>query len=333
MNRKIEIKGDEESIYLELNCRKGSTNVPKAVYDGFEEEKTLKFKYMVQDGDNADPLDYLSGDSIKMADGTVILGKAEGEGVSSVPALLNLAKPGDPGSLASRGVFIDTQKPYITVISTNVGQGAYTVGQEIRISAQLNEIISGKARILVNSRPNDPSQEELFVEMKDRVEKSDTLEFVYTVKEGDKNTDGEFLDIYVPVYADKYNPDTYTVETVTDEAGNEMNFENFPIGEVSGSLASLGIKIDTEKPTLKNIYVKSVIGELENGKYYLNVGKTVTLEVEFSELMFLGKEQPTLHLNALNGEKTVKAQYQSGSGSTFLTFVYTVAAGDNSLPG
>lgn len=330
MNRKIEIKGDEESIYLELNCREGSTNIPKAVYDGFEEEKTLKFKYTVQSGDNADPLDYLSSDSIKMADGTVILGKAEGEGVSSVPAVLTLVKPGDSGSLSSRGVFIDTEKPYITVISTNVGQGAYTVGQKIRISAQLNEVISGKARILVNSRPNDPNDETLFVGMEDRVEKSDTLDFVYTVEEGDKNADGEFLDIYVPVYADKYNPDTYTVETVRDEAGNEMNFENFPVGEISGSLASLGIKIDTEKPTLKNISVKSVIGTVKNGKYYLNAGKTVTLEVEFSELMFLGKEQPTLHLNALNGEKAVKAQYQSGSGSTFLTFVYTVAAGDNS---
>ena len=332
MNRKIEIKGDEESIYLELNCREDSTSdvVPKAVYDGFEEEKTLKFKYTVQSGDNADPLDYLSSDSIKMADGTVILGKAEGEGVSSVPAVLTLVKPGDSGSLSSRGVFIDTEKPYITVISTNVGQGAYTVGQKIRISAQLNEVISGKARILVNSRPNDPNDETLFVGMEDRVEKSDTLDFVYTVEEGDKNADGEFLDIYVPVYADKYNPDTYTVETVRDEAGNEMNFENFPVGEISGSLASLGIKIDTEKPTLKNISVKSVIGTVKNGKYYLNAGKTVTLEVEFSELMFLGKEQPTLHLNALNGEKAVKAQYQSGSGSTFLTFVYTVAAGDNS---
>lgn len=332
MNRKIEIKGDEESIYLELNCREDSTSdvVPKAVYYGFEEEKTLKFKYTVQSGDNADPLDYLSSDSIKMADGTVILGKAEGEGVSSVPAVLTLVKPGDSGSLSSRGVFIDTEKPYITVISTNVGQGAYTVGQKIRISAQLNEVISGKARILVNSRPNNPNDETLFVGMEDRVEESDTLDFVYTVEEGDKNDDGEFLDIYVPVYADKYNPDTYTVETVKDEAGNEMNFENFPVGEISGSLASLGIKIDTEKPTLKNISVKSVIGTVKNGKYYLNAGKTVTLEVEFSELMFLGKEQPTLHLNALNGEETVKAQYQSGSGSTFLTFVYTVAAGDNS---
>lgn len=332
MNRKIKIKGDKESIYLELNCREDSTSdvVPKAVYDGFEEEKTLKFKYTVQSGDNADPLDYLSSDSIKMADGTVILGKAEGEGVSSVPAVLTLVKPGDSGSLSSRGVFIDTEKPYITVISTNVGQGAYTVGQKIRISAQLNEVISGKARILVNSRPNNPNDETLFVGMEDRVEESDTLDFVYTVEEGDKNDDGEFLDIYVPVYADKYNPDTYTVETVRDEAGNEMNFENFPVGEISGSLASLGIKIDTEKPTLENISVKSVIGSVKNGKYYLNAGKTVTLEVEFSELMFLGKEQPTLHLNALNGEETVKAQYQSGSGSTFLTFVYTVAAGDNS---
>lgn len=327
MNRKIEIKGDEESIYLELNCREDSTSdvVPKAVYDGFEfeEEKTLKFKYTVQSGDNADPLDYLSSDSIKMADGTVILGKAEGEGVSSVPAVLTLVKPGDSGSLSSRGVFIDTEKPFVNKISADVGQGAYTVGQEIRITAQFNEIINGQARILLNSRKQDTNDPNLFVGMNNPVANSDTLEFLYTVREGD-NTENGFLDIYVPFYA---HSDDVTVE---DNAGNEMNFSNFPKNTESGSLASLGIKIDTEKPTLKNISVKSVIGTVKNGKYYLNAGKTVTLEVEFSELMFLGKEQPTLHLNALNGEETVKAQYQSGSGSTFLTFVYTVAAGDNS---
>lgn len=323
MNRKIEIKGDEESIYLELNCREGSANIPKAVYDGFEEEKTLKFKYTVQSGDNADPLDYLSSDSIKMADGTVILGKAEGEGVSSVPAVLTLVKPGDSGSLSSRGVFIDTEKPFVNKISADVGQGAYTVGQEIRITAQFNEIINGQARILLNSRKQDTNDPNLFVGMNNPVANSDTLEFLYTVREGD-NTENGFLDIYVPFYA---HSDDVTVE---DNAGNEMNFSNFPKNTESGSLASLGIKIDTEKPTLKNISVKSVIGSVKNGKYYLNAGKTVTLEVEFSELMFLGKEQPTLHLNALNGEKAVKAQYQSGSGSTFLTFVYTVAAGDNS---
>ena len=327
MNREIEIKGNKESIYLELNCREDSTSdvVPKAVYDGFEEEKILKFKYTVQSGDKAEPLDYLSESSLKMDDETKIFGKALGEGVSSVPAVLKLSEPGKAGSLSSRGVFIDTEKPFVNKISADVGQGAYTVGQEIRITAQFNEIINGQARILLNSRKQDTNDPNLFVGMNNPVANSDTLEFLYTVREGD-NTENEFLDIYVPFYA---HSDDVTVE---DNAGNEMNFSNFPKNTESGSLAELKIKIDTKAPIFDGVYVSDVsIEPYEvNGKnYYLNAGKTVTLEARFSETVVLGDEQPYLELNMTKDDKPVRAQYKTGAGSSILYFVYTVAAGDD----
>lgn len=329
MNREIEIKGDEESIYLELNCKGKSisdvTTIPKAVYDGFEEEKILKFKYTVQSGDKAEPLDYLSESSLKMDDETKIFGKALGEGVSSVPAVLKLSEPGKAGSLSSRGVFIDTEKPFVNKISADVGQGAYTVGQEIRITAQFNEIINGQARILLNSRKQDTNDPNLFVGMNNPVANSDTLEFLYTVREGD-NTENEFLDIYVPFYA---HSDDVTVE---DNAGNEMNFSNFPKNTESGSLAELKIKIDTKAPIFDGVYVSDVsIEPYEgNGKnYYLNAGKTVTLEARFNETVVLGDEQPYLELNMTKDDKPVRAQYKTGAGSSILYFVYTVAAGDD----
>ncbi|MEE1290819.1 MAG: hypothetical protein UHW86_07270, partial [Spirochaetota bacterium] len=281
MNREIEIKGDKESIYLELNCNGTSgENVARATFDGFIEEKILKFKYTVQAGDKAEPLDYLSEDSLKMGEGTKIFGKALGEGVSSVPAVLKLSEPGKAGSLSSRGVFIDTEKPVVDKISADVGQGAYTVGKEIRITAQFNEIINGRARILLNSRGNDATNTDLFVATEKEVKNSDTLEFLYTVKEGDNTEENQFLDIYVPFYA--YS-DT---ETVKDNAGNEMDFFNFPKNTESGSLAELKIKIDTKAPTFNGVYVsdESIESYEKNGKnYYLNAGKTVTLEARFSE--------------------------------------------------
>ena len=329
MNREIEIKGNKESIYLELNCKGKSisdvTTIPKAVYDGFKEEKILKFKYTVQSGDKAEPLDYLSESSLKMDDETKIFGKALGEGVSSVPAVLKLSEPGKAGSLSSRGVFIDTEKPFVNKISADVGQGAYTVGQEIRITAQFNEIINGQARILLNSRKQDTNDPNLFVGMNNPVANSDTLEFLYTVREGD-NTENEFLDIYVPFYA---HSDDVTVE---DNAGNEMNFSNFPKNTESGSLAELKIKIDTKAPIFDGVYVSDVsIEPYEvNGKnYYLNAGKTVTLEARFNETVVLGDEQPYLELNMTKDDKPVRAQYKTGAGSSILYFVYTVAAGDD----
>ena len=329
MNREIEIKGNKESIYLELNCKGKSisdvTTIPKAVYDGFEEEKILKFKYTVQSGDKAEPLDYLSESSLKMDDETKIFGKALGEGVSSVPAVLKLSEPGKAGSLSSRGVFIDTEKPFVNKISADVGQGAYTVGKEIRITAQFNEIINGQARILLNSRKQDTNDPNLFVGMNNPVANSDTLEFLYTVREGD-NTENEFLDIYVPFYAFS---DT---ETVKDNAGNEMDFKKFPKDTESGSLAELKIKIDTKAPIFDGVYVSDVSIEPyeKNGKnYYLNAGKTVTLEARFNETVVLGDEQPYLELNMTKDGKPVRAQYKTGAGSSILYFVYTVAAGDD----
>ena len=326
MNREIEIKGDKESIYLELNCRGSGKEAAHAKFDGFEEEKILKFKYTVQAGDKAEPLDYLSENSLKMGEGTKIFGKALGEGVSSVPAVLKLSEPGKAGSLSSRGVFIDTEKPVVDKISADVGQGAYTVGKEIRITAQFNEIINGRARILLNSRGNDATNTDLFVATEKEVKNSDTLEFLYTVKEGDNTEENQFLDIYVPFYA--YS-DT---ETVKDNAGNEMDFFNFPKNTESGSLAELKIKIDTKAPTFNGVYVSDVSIESyeKNGKnYYLNAGKTVTLEARFSENVVLGDEQPYLELNMTKDDKPVRAQYKTGAGSSILYFIYTVAAGDD----
>lgn len=325
MNREIEIKGNKESIYLELNCKGSAKEAAHAKFEGFEEEKILKFKYTVQADNKAEPLDYLSESSLKMDDETKIFGKALGEGVSSVPAVLKLSEPGKAGSLSSRGVFIDTEKPFVNKISADVGQGAYTVGQEIRITAQFNEIINGQARILLNSRKQDTNDPNLFVGMNNPVANSDTLEFLYTVREGD-NTENQFLDIYVPFYAFS---DT---ETVKDNAGNEMNFSNFPKNTESGSLAELKIKIDTKAPIFDGVYVSDVsIEPYEgNGKnYYLNAGKTVTLEARFSETVVLGDEQPYLELNMTKDDKPVRAQYKTGAGSSILYFVYTVAAGDD----
>ena len=245
--------------------------------------------------------------------------------MSSVPAVLKLSEPGKAGSLSSRGVFIDTEKPVVNKISADVGQGAYTVDKEIRITAQFNEIINGRARILLNSRGNDATNTDLFVAAEKEVKNSDTLEFLYTVKEGD-NTENQFLDIYVPFYAFS---DT---ETVKDNAGNEMDFKKFPKDTESGSLAELKIKIDTKAPIFDGVYVSDVSIEPyeKNGKnYYLNAGKTVTLEARFNETVVLGDEQPYLELNMTKDGKPVRAQYKTGAGSSILYFVYTVAAGDD----
>ena len=324
MNREVVIENGK-NLKLELNCNKDKNGTPVfAEFDGIEDYKFLLFKYTVKDGDFAEPLDYYSTDSLKIFGGTTITEKGEGDDGSStgVPAILTLPNPGESGSLAARGVFIDTAKPFVKEITADVGAGAYKEGKQITISAQFNENVSGRARILLNSRGEDPSQTHLFISMDKEVDNEDVLEFPYTVEKGD-NVD--VLDIYVPFYA--YS-DTVTVK---DAAGNIMDFENFPHDNVSGSLANLKIKIDTTAPALEKIYVTEINTQpYSDGKYYLNTGKTVTFQALFTEPIMLGTEQPYLELTALNSkDEKVRAQYQSGAGSSILTFVYTVAYGEN----
>ena len=324
MNREVVIENGK-NLKLELNCNKDKNGTPVfAEFDGIEDYKFLLFKYTVKDGDFAEPLDYYSTDSLKIFGGTTITEKGEGDDGSStgVPAILTLPNPGESGSLAARGIFIDTAKPFVKEITADVGAGAYKAGTQITISAQFNENVSGRARILLNSRGKDPSQTHLFISMDKEVDNEDVLEFPYTVEKGD-NVD--VLDIYVPFYA--YS-DTVTVK---DAAGNIMDFENFPHDNVSGSLANLKIKIDTTAPVLEKIYVTEINTQpYSDGKYYLNTGKTVTFQALFTEPIMLGTEQPYLELTALNSkDEKVHAQYQSGAGSSLLTFVYTVAYGEN----
>ena len=323
MNREIVLE-ENTNLILELNCNKDINGTPAfAEFDKIENYKFLLFKYTVKEGDSAEPLDYYSADSLKILKGR-ITEKGEGDDGSStgVPAILTLPNPGESGSLAARGVFIDTAKPVVREITADVGAGAYKAGKRITISAQFNENVSGRAKILLNSRGDDPSQTALFIDMEKPVSNEDTLEFLYTVEDGDN---AEVLDIYVPFYA--YS-DTVTVK---DAAGNVMDFMNFPRDNVSGSLANLKIKIDTTAPVLEKIYVTEINTQPYNdGKYYLNTGKTVTFQALFTEPMMLGTELPYLELTALNNkDEKVRAQYQSGAGSSLLTFVYTVAYGEN----
>lgn len=321
MNREVEVKGD--GIILELNCNKDVNGNPVyARYKGIDEtNKILKFDYTVKSGDEAEPLDYVSQESLKLRDGTSVTGKVTDGNASSsaVPALLGLPTPGESGSLAARGVFIDTGKPYVKQITADVGEGAYKAGDVIKIFAQFNENINGRAKIFLNSREKTA---ENYVQMNADATNTDTLEFVYTVKAGD-NT--EALDIFAPFYA--YDEST----TVTDAAGNEMDFNNFPKEAESGSLANLKIKIDTTEPQLKGVYVCDVsTPAYDDGKYYLNNGKTITFEAEFSEAVMLASMSPYLEFNASNNSKKVQAQYKSGAGTSILSFTYTVADGDNS---
>ena len=98
--------------------------------------------------------------------------------------------------------------------------------------------------------------------------------------------------------------------TITDGAGNAVNLS------ISG-LAQSGPQIDTTTPVISSIVESPLNGDL-------NAGKTVILTLTLSEAVTVTGGTPTLTL-----DDGGTATYTGGSGSTALTFSYTVAAGQN----
>ena len=106
---------------------------------------------------------------------------------------------------------------------------------------------------------------------------------------------------------------------VNDGAGNALNLAGAANYNPSGIL-----QINRPAATIASIATSGT--GITNGAGDLNAGKVVTLTVNFSAAVTVNTAGGTPRL-ALNDGGT--ASYSGGSGSTALTFSYTVAAGQN----
>ncbi|WP_080612418.1 putative Ig domain-containing protein [Shewanella xiamenensis] len=131
---------------------------------------------------------------------------------------------------------------------------------------------------------------------------SSALVFSYTVESGLVDSDG------ITVGALGLNGGT-----LKDAANNDMTLTLNSVGSTSSVL------VDSTAPT-----VSSVIASTANGTYKL--GDSISIQVNFSEVVNVtGTPQLTLE----TGTTDRAVNYTSGSGTSSLTFSYTVQAGDN----
>ncbi|WP_425288955.1 Ig-like domain-containing protein [Shewanella xiamenensis] len=129
------------------------------------------------------------------------------------------------------------------------------------------------------------------------------LVFSYTVESGLVDSDG------ITVGALGLNGGT-----LKDAANNDMTLTLNSVGSTSSVL------VDSAAPT-----VSSVTASTANGTY--KVGDSISIQVNFSEVVNV-TGTPQLTLETGTTDRTIN--YASGSGSSSLTFSYTVQAGDNS---
>ena len=260
---------------------------------------TLTFNYTVQAGDTNADLDYTSTSALALNGGTI-------RNAASNNATLSLASPGAANSLGNnKALVIDGVAPTISSVNSSTANGTYKVGDSISVQVNFSEAVA------VTGTP----QLTLEAGNTDRVVNyasgsgSSTLTFTYTVQAGDTNAD---LD-YTSTSALALNGGT-----IRDVASNNATLTLAAPGAANSLGNNKALVIDGVAPT-----ISSVNSSTSNGTY--KAGDSISVQVNFSEAVTVtGTPQLTLE----TGGTDQVLNYASGSGTSTLTFNYTVQAGD-----
>jgi hypothetical protein len=258
---------------------------------------TLTFTYTVASGQNSNPLDEASSAALSLNGGTIHDGAGN-------PVVLTLPAPGAAGSLGvNKAIVIDTTAPVVTAVTSTTANGAYGVGSVITITMGFSKpvVVTGTPKLALNSGGTASYSSG---------SGTSTLTFTYTVAAGQNSPK---LD-YTSTTALSLNGGTI-FDTVTNPNAATLTL---PAPGSAGSIGgSKSIVIDTTAPT-----VSGVSSTTANGTY--GVGAVIIITVGFSKPVVV-TGAPQL---ALNSGGT--ASFSSGSGTSTLSFSYTVAAGQNS---
>lgn len=291
----------------------------EATFAGFDGTDTLLFTYPIQPGDLSSDLDYVGTSSLHLNGGSLT-------DLAGNPADLTLPTPGTLGSLSfNKDIVIDTVVA-VTNVTTALPNGSYGIGQVIPITVVFNKPVTvfGTPQLILNL---DSPTDSVVVDYSSG-SGTRTLTFNYTIQAGHNTND---LD-YVSSTALQLNGGA-----IVDTVGNGNAQLALPLPGAAGSLGfNKNILIDTNLPTVTNV---SAAASTPNGTYV--AGQTIPITVTFSEpISVSGTPQITIDTNGIPGVQPflnpgetadTVVNYTSGSGTTTLTFNYTIAEGQNSL--
>ena len=269
-----------------------------ATYTSGSGSSTLTFDYTVQAGDNSADLDYAATSSLTLNGGTI-------KDAATNDAMLTLASPNSAGSLgANKNIAIDTTAPTVTNVSATTANGSYPSGTTIHVTVAFSEpvTVTGTPQLALNTTPAESAT---YVSGTG----TSTLTFDYTVQAGDNSA---LLD-----YA-ATNSLTLNGGTIKDAATNNATLTLATPGAAGSLSANKSIVIDTTAPTVSNVTASNA-----DGSYA--AGQVIHVQVSFDEIVAV-TGNPQLALNTTPAES---ATYVSGTGTSTLTFDYTVQAGDN----
>lgn len=202
----------------------------------------------------------------------------------------------------------DVTPPTVSSVTSSSVNGTYKVGDVISVQVNFSEnvtVASGTPQLTLETGTTDRTINYA------SGSGTSTLTFNYTVQAGDTSAD---LDYVAP------NSLTLSGATIRDGASNNAILTLPSPGAANSLGANKAIVVDGVAPT-----VSSVTASTANGSY--KVGDVISVQVSFSEAVAVtGTPQLTLETGAT--DRVIN--YASGSGSSVLTFNYTIQAGDSS---
>nr|MBA3709142.1 hypothetical protein [Planctomycetota bacterium] len=263
---------------------------------------TLVFNYSISPGHTSADLDYFSTAALSY-NGSLIRDAATNDASITLPA------PGAAGSLgANKNIVVDTAAPVVVVSPASVTSpllnGTYGVGQIVPIAVAFNEpvLVNGAPRLALSA--TTPSTFAIYTSGSG----TSSLVFTYTVAVGNASADLDYTDRAAL---------GLNGGTITDLAQNPANLTLADPG-LAGSLgANKALIINASQPVVTGVSTTST------GTFI--TGGVIPIVVTFDKAVTVLGGTPKLTLET--GASDAVIDYSSGSGTTALTFTYTVAAG------
>lgn len=212
-------------------------------------------------------------------------------------------------------IAVNVLNPEIVTVNTSTPDGIYNLNDEINITLTFNQVVmvditGGLPKLLLETGSTD-RQATYF-----SGSGSNTLRFNYTVQGADLSAD---LD-YTSAFALSLNGGT-----IRNALGDNAILTLPAPGSANSIAGQHNIVIDGVKPLVTSVVVPA------NGIY--NAGNMLQLSVNFNENVNVDATGGKPHVNIVIGATTYQAIYTGGSGTTALTFRYTIQPGDMDMNG
>lgn len=272
---------------------------------------TLEFDYTVVKGDDALRLDYASREALVVPNGSSIIDALKNNADKKLP------QPGQAGSLRNNTIQVVGSPPKIVSVNTVRVNGGYNLSDVLKVTITFSRIVT----VIPGKDPSNIPQLKLnagttAIGINPDVKKDQPImTFVYTIAAG-QNT--PLLDV---AGIDAFDLNGSVVKDANPAVADGPANTSLAGATLLSSTASLAVQTNTSAtPTVAN-----VTSSILNGTY--GIGTKIPIIVSLSAALTVDSNTK---LQIKVGSSTATADYTSGSGTKFLTFTYTVAAGQNS---